>query len=159
MSTNRVTLAQLDEMTTEGLNAIPLDQIALLLEDVAAIKAKVKSYDNVLFILLHGHLAEKAAQQRKAKGKDTGSVTFEIDGCKVTADLPKSVDWNQAKLREAVAGLVEMQEDPAEYVSTEHKVAEAKYVAWPKSLQKLFEPARTLGVGKPTYKVALKEAA
>jgi hypothetical protein len=159
MSTNRVTLAQLSEMTTEGLIAIPLPQIALLLEDVATLKAKVKGYDSTLFLLLHTRLEAQAADKRKAKGKDVGSVTFEIDGCKVVADLPKSVDWDQAKLRLAISELSEMGEDVNDYVSTEHKVTESKYVAWPKSLQKLFESARTLGVGKPTYKVALKDAA
>ena len=33
------------------------------------------------------------------------------------------------------------------------KVAESKYTAWPPAVRQLFEPARTLKAGKPTYKL------
>ena len=44
-------------------------------------------------------------------------------------------------------------EDPENYVGIEIKVAESKYTAWPPGIRDLFEPARTLKTGKPSYKL------
>jgi hypothetical protein len=150
---NATTLAQLVEMSLAEAEGLPLEQIALLLEDVAELKASVKAYDNILFQVLDKRLSDEAATRRKSKGKDTGTVGFVVDGVKVSADLPKKVEWAQAQLREAVDIIASWGEDPDEYVSTEIKVAESKYNAWPSSIKDVFTPARTLGVGKPTYKL------
>ena len=44
-------------------------------------------------------------------------------------------------------------ENPDDYVGTEFKVSEPRYSAWPPGIRQLFEPARTLKVGKPSYKL------
>ena len=52
-------------------------------------------------------------------------------------------------------------DDPGQYVRTELKVAETAYGSWPAAIRRLFEPARTVETGKPTYRIepAGKEAA
>lgn len=153
MITNAITLAQLPKTPMEELMTLPLEQIAQLLEDVTKLKADVKGYDSIILQVLTRRLSDQAHTLRKLKGNDTGTVTFWAEGVKVAADLPKKVDWDQAKLKAAVSEIVAMGEDPAEYVTAEIKVAEVKYNAWPKSLRDLFTPARTVGVGKPTFKL------
>ena len=49
-----------------------------------------------------------------------------------------------------------MGEPIAEYIKLKRDVSELAYRGWPSSLKKLFDPHRTLGVGKPTYKMAPK---
>ena len=44
-------------------------------------------------------------------------------------------------------------EDPAEYVTIAMKVAERAYSAWPESIRSAFTPARTVGAGKPSYRI------
>jgi hypothetical protein len=156
---NRVTLEQLPTMPMEVLVKLPLVQIMMLLEDVAAMKANVKACDNILLQVLTKLFAERAATLRKAKGSDTGTVSFKIEDVKIAADLPKAVTWDQPKLKEAVAKIRAMGEDPDEYVSIEVKVSEAKFNAWPKALRDIFVPARTLGVGRPTFKLELQKKA
>ena len=42
---------------------------------------------------------------------------------------------------------------PAANKAIEIKAAESKYTAWPPGIWQLFEPARTLKTGKPSYKL------
>jgi hypothetical protein len=160
MLSNSVTLAQLIEMEQGQVNSLPLDLIEMLLEEVAEQKAVIKAADDKLFRTLDHRFAEKAAQARKEAGKDTGTVTIDIgDGRTVKADLPKRVSWNQDKLAEAETKLRNVwEEDPAEYIVIERKVAESKFTAWPKSIQALFTPARTVGTGKPSYELVRETA-
>lgn len=156
---NRVTLAQLIEMDRGQVDNLPLDLIEMLLEEAAEQKAFVKNADEKLFGTLDRRFSQKAAEARKADDRDTGTVTLTLDGWWVKADLPKRVTWLQSALADAEVKLREVwEEDPAEYIITERKVAESKYNAWPKSIQRLFEPARTVGTGKPSYEL-VREAA
>ena len=80
----------------------------------------------------------------------------------IIADLPKRVRWDQTRLAEAVEIIRrDWNDDPAQYVRTELKVAETAYGSWPAAIRQLFEPARTVETGKPTYRIepAGKEAA
>ncbi len=69
----------------------------------------------------------------------------------VIADLPKRPEYDQIQLKLAVETLRRWGENPDDYVTTDIKVSEAKYNAWPPGIRELFEPARTLKTGKATY--------
>jgi hypothetical protein len=156
---NRITLAQLRTMTAAQAATLPLEQFALLADDVGDLKADVKRLGDLLHDALHLRFGEAAAAMRRAEGKDTGRVRIEQDGFEILADLAKRVDWHQAKLAEAVATLREWGEDPADYVATELRVPEARFTAWPPRIRALFEPARTVAAGRPSYSLARKDPA
>lgn len=44
-------------------------------------------------------------------------------------------------------------EYPAEYVTTEYKVPERAWLAWPGSIRDAFAPARTVEAGKATFQI------
>jgi len=157
---NRVTLDQLDGMAVQQVADLPVEQLAMLLEDVAAEKARVKRLDDRLHAAMKQRFGEPADTARQRAGKMTGTVRLDVDGHEVIADLPKKVTWDQAKLSHAVATLRnDWNEDPAEYVETIVKVSETKFNSWPSAIADLFKPARTVGVGKPTFDIKRKEAA
>ena len=157
---NRVTLAQLAELPKAELETLPLAQIAMLLEDVAEAEVFAKKSKDRLNDELSRRFAAEAQQMRRASGKDTGTVTLAVEnGIKVRADLPKKVEWQQSELAKAVETIRSWGENPADYVSLEVKVSEARFNAWPPAIRILFEPARTVATGKPTFKVEMKEAA
>jgi hypothetical protein len=86
----------------------------------------------------------QAAEARRAAGKNTGTVRL-IDGdVTVVADLPKRVEWDQAKLAAMVERIRAAGDDPAEYVEISFKVAERHCAAWPAAIRQGFEPARTV---------------
>ncbi len=140
-------------MQTEELFKLPLAQIAMLQEDLVAAKAETKKYEALLLATLNERFADRAQHLRKAADKDTGTVTIEVEGFKVRADLPKRVTWDQKLLNRAVETILSWGEKPSDYVASEIKVSEAKYNAWPPAIRALFEPARTVSVGRPDYEL------
>lgn len=152
MTSNRVTLEQLTKMPIGEVSSLPVEQIAMLQEDLAAMKAKLKTMDEWLHGALNLRYGQRAADARKAEGKDAGVVKIaEDDGFLVVADSPKKVSWDQGHMATAVDVIRRWGEDPAEYVTTEIKVTEAKYNSWPSRLKALFDPGRFVSTGKPTF--------
>jgi hypothetical protein len=82
-------------------------------------------------------------------------VHFEDGPVQVTADLPKKVEWDQAKLAEITRRIAANGENPAQYVEVSYRVSETKFGAWPESLKSAFVQARTLKTGKPSFRLAL----
>jgi hypothetical protein len=156
-ATNMLTLAQLDKMDAKALEGVPTDQIVALLE-VATCKAD--QYKGRL-AKLNGAIAARykdaATAERRAAGKDTGTVHV-IDGeWDIEADAPKKVEWDQAALATAFFTLRdEWKENPLEYMKVTYGVDERKYTAWPAMIRKLFDAARTVSTG--THKFTVKPA-
>ena len=67
MSSNRTTLAQAGDMTPKQIADLPTDMIALLLEDVSALKVEAKRLDDLFGSALAIRYAEKADALRKAQ--------------------------------------------------------------------------------------------
>ena len=99
--------------------------------------------------------AQRAKSHRLAQGKDTGVVHFDDGNVRVTADLPKKVEWDQKQLHELILRIASSGDNPAEFIETSYRVSETKYQAWQESLRSQFTPARTVKVGKATYRLAL----
>ncbi len=135
------------------LENLPLADLDRLIQRVTNVEDTARHYKQFLQSVLHHRFGERAHQLRQEAGKNTGTVRFDVEGHTVIADLPKKVEYDQRKLKEAVEALRKWGENPEDYVSLEVKVAEAKYTAWPPAVRQLFEPARTLKAGKPTYKL------
>jgi hypothetical protein len=97
--------------------------------------------------------ATRAAEERRVQAKDTGTVRFDEGDFTLVADLPKRVDWDQDRLAAMVARIRAAEDDPAQYVDITYKVPERKYTAWPEAIRAGFEPARTVGSGKPSFRL------
>lgn len=91
--------------------------------------------------------------------KPTGIIHFNDDDYVITTDTPKRPEWDQKLLKQAIDAIAAKGDDPSEYVQATYKVAEKNYTAWPASIRALFEPARILKTGAPTYKLKAQEAA
>jgi hypothetical protein len=132
----------------------------MLLEDVAALMARAKCLDEKLTTALDLRYSERARRARAAEGKDTGRVRLVDEDFEVIADLPKATVWDQRKLATVFSVIAEQwRENPHEYITVKYGVPESKFSAWPTPVRKLFEPARTVKPGKPSYSLAKKEAA
>lgn len=154
---NRVTLEQALEMQVKEIANLPMSQLALLTEDVAELKANAKKADDFIYAALTERFADTAAQKRKAKGSDTGTVRFDDGDFTVVADLPKRVTWNGDGLAEVENTLTAMGEPISDYIIVKRDVSEKAFDGWPQSLKKLFLAHRTVGVGKAGYKLVKKE--
>lgn len=138
---------ELAQQSGESLFQLKNDAADLL----AAAKAIVEHIDRALDL----KYAQRAHELRLAAGKDTGVVHFDDGRVRITADLPKKVEWDQAKLNDITRRIAANGEDPAEYVEISFRVSETRFNAWPETLKSAFASARTLKTGKPGFRLAL----
>jgi hypothetical protein len=152
---SRLTPDQVLATPTGDLAALQSDALFQLKNDAAdllsAAKAIVEHIDRALGL----KYADRAHALRLAAGKDTGIVHFDDGHVRITADLPKRIEWDQQRLAEVVRRIANGGEDPTEYVEISYRVSETKFNAWPESLKSAFAPARTLKTGKPGFRLAL----
>ena len=153
MTPNLELLHAIGQLPLADLDVLPLPDMERMLQRVEAMKSTLRHYDLVLQSALNRRFGDQAQSLRQAAGKQTGTVRLVEAGFEIVADLPKRVEYDQARLQDAVDTLRGWGEKPEDYVSFEIKVAEARYNAWPPAIRKLFEPARTLKTGKPSYKL------
>lgn len=145
---NRITLTDLRGMQVGAIAALSGEELAPLRleadEQLRAAKALCDWLDGAI-ALKYGDRAHAA---RNADGKDTGTIRFADGAVTVVAELPKRVDWDQAKLAALVERIKAEGEDPTEYVDISFDVAERKYSAWPAHIRMAFDGARTVRTGK-----------
>ena len=153
----------MNPLTPDQILAIPAGDLARQSSDAlfqlksssAELLAAAKSIVEHVERALDLKYAERAHQLRLAAGKDTGIVHFDDGLVRISADLPKKVDWDQTRLAEISKRIAANGDDPAEYVEISYRVSETKFAAWPESLKSVFAPARTLKTGKSGFRLAL----
>ena len=126
---------------------LPVDLLAILQREVDKRLALTKAAKARLDGALTARYATRAAEERQAAGKDTGTIRFDDGDFTIVADLPKRVDWDQDRLAAMVERIRAAGDDPAQYVDIAFKVPERKYAAWPDAIRAGFEPARTVRPG------------
>ena len=139
------------------LAQLPVELLAGLQAELDHAAKQLKFASAKFSAALEVRYATRAAEARRACGKDTGTVRLVDGDYTVVADLPKRVDWDQEKLAQIAANIADSGEDPAEFIETTLKVSERKYTALPESWRKGFEPARTVRTGKSKFRLLLGE--
>jgi hypothetical protein len=143
-------------MSTGDLAQMPVDLLAALQGELDHASKQLKAATARFSAALEVRYATRAAEARRACGKDTGTVRLADGDYTVAADLPKRVDWDQEKLAQIARNIADSGEDPSEFIDTKLTVSERKYGALPEAWRKGFEPARTVKTG--TLKVTLELA-
>ncbi len=152
---NTLTPDQVLNVPAGELAAYPSEALFRLKNDAADLLGIAKGIVAHIDRALDLKYAEHAQQIRLANGKDTGVVHFDDESVRVTADLPKKVEWDQAQLSHIAEQIAAAGDNPAEFIEATFRVSETKYNAWPASIRKAFLPARTLKTGKPAFRLAL----
>jgi len=134
-------------MPTGELAQMPVELLASLQAELANAAKQLKSATARFSTALEVRYATRAAEARRACGKDTGTVRLADGDFTVVADLPKRVDWDQETLAAMVARIRAAGDNLAQYVDITIKVPERKYTAWPDAIREGFEPARTVRTG------------
>ena len=148
---NSTLLTQVAAMPPTELSKAPVDVLRKALD--AATKEVTSAKNQLAHIekAIDLRYAHQAKALRLAQGKDTGVVHFDDGDVRVTADLPKKVEWDQKQLAELIARIAAAGDKPAEFIETSYRVSETKYQAWQESLRAQFAPARTVTTGKAKY--------
>lgn len=144
---NTPTVDDLPGLGLQDIAQLPVELLAILQRDVDERIKRDKAAKARLDGALTVRYATRAAEERQAAGKDTGTIRFDDGDFTVVADLPKRVDWDQDRLAAMVERIRAAGDDPAQYVDIAFKVPERKYVAWPDAIRAGFETARTVRPG------------
>ena len=128
---NAPTADDLAELDVYEVAALPVEMLALLQHELDDRLMRAKDAKARLDGALVMRFGARAAEARRAQGKDTGTVRFDEGDFTVVADLPKRVDWDQDRLAAMVERIRAAGDDPAQYVEVTIKVPERKYAAWP----------------------------
>jgi hypothetical protein len=145
-------------LSTGDLAQMPVELLAALQGELDHADKQLKAATARFSAALEVRYATRAGEARRFCGKDTGTVRLADGDYTVIADLPKRVDWDQDKLAQIAANIADSGEDPAEFIDTKLTVSERKYGALPEAWRKGFEPARTVGSGKASFKLELAKA-
>ena len=156
LRTNRPTLDAMRRMPVHEVIALPAVHLALLQADAREALDAAKRMQDWLEAAIALRFEQRAIAARAAAGKDTGTVRFQDGGVEVAVDLPKKVEWDQARLAALSEQIRAGGEDPSQYVEISFKVPERSYVAWPERIRHVFEPARTVRRGRQTFKLTPK---
>lgn len=138
--------SELAEFAPEQL----LDLKQQVVDALATAKANADWIDRALEL----RYSRIAAQARLAAGKDAGTVSFADGDVRVSVELPKKIEWDQARLAQIVQRIRAAGEDPGEFVEISYRISESKYSGWPVSMRANFDAARTLKTGKPTFRLS-----
>ena len=133
-------------MQTGELAQMPVELLAGLQAELAHAAKQLKAASAKFSTALEVRFAARAAEARRACGKDTGTVRLVAADYTIIADLPKRVDWDQQQLAQIAANIAASGEDPAEFIETKLSVSERKYGALPEAWRRGFEPARTVKI-------------
>ena len=155
MIDQRDALQEVGNFVMAEVEGLPLDELYRLIQRVSAAEETAHHYMQFLQSLLHHRFSHRAHQLRQDCGKDTGTVRFPEEGFTVIAELPKKVEWSQARLAEITRRIADSGEDVRQYVEISYRVSETKFNAWPQTLKTAFESARTVNCGKASYRLAL----
>jgi len=86
---------------------------------------------------------------RKLQQKEYGAVNITRDGFRVTETISKKVKWDQEKLFGVFHKIQSTGDNPFDWMKAEFKVGEKEFGAYPKNIQAVFAPARTVTPSDP----------
>lgn len=144
---NTPSIDELINLPAGEIAQLPVELLAALQREIDAAARQMKAVTARFSTALEVRYATRAAEARRACGKDTGTVRLADGDFTVVADLPKRVEWDQTQLAAMVERIRAAGDDPSEYVEISFKVPERAYVAWPEAIRHGFEPARTVKTG------------
>jgi hypothetical protein len=152
---NKMTLEQVSNIPIGELSEFTADQLISLQSQATENLDKAKRLKEWIDSAITLKYQNQALSARNSQSKSTGTIHFNDGNFKVTSIVSKKIEWDQAKLKEAVSEIKESGDNIEEYVAISYKVSEAKYNAWPEHIKKFFRSARLLKLGKENFKIEL----
>ncbi|MCC6716840.1 MAG: hypothetical protein IT555_03060 [Acetobacteraceae bacterium] len=158
VNTNRPHPDDMLRLPVDEVLALPATHLALLQEDAATALDDAKRNRDWIESVIAARYGQRAVALRAEQRKDTGTVRFLDGDVSIVSELPKRVEWDQARLAAVVDRIRAAGDDPAEYVEVTYKVPERAYTSWPEHIRTAFTAARTVRTGKATFKLTLTGA-
>ena len=146
-------LSDIQHTPMADLIDLPAESLAMIMDDVKSMKAKADNAKSFLDNVLNEKYKTLVLQKLGENAEPFGTVRIDEGDIQLVVTTPKKADWCDLSLDKISKVLSEeWNEDPSEYIKTKKTVNENAYKNWPSTIQKLFQPARTVMAGKTSYK-------
>lgn len=149
------TVMPVAEMSVAQIAALPADQLQEAHINLLTLQSAIKGVLDRFTTALDQRYAEQALAARQANGRDFGVCHLNDGSLRVTVDVPKRVQWDQAQLAEIAQRIAAAGDKVSDYIDTDYSVSESRFNAWPSTLKETFAKARTVKPGKASYRLAL----
>ena len=149
------TVMPVAEMSVAQIAALPADQLQEAHINLLTLQTAIKGVLDRFSTALDQRYAEQALAVRQANGRDFGVCHLNDGSLRVTVDVPKRVQWDQAQLAEIAQRIAAAGDKVSDYIDTDYSVSESRFNAWPSTLKETFAKARTVKPGKASYRLAL----
>lgn len=161
MTKNHVSAEDLLTMAPADLDALPVDQLLLIQQEIIEEATKIKNIKTIYDSILNKRFTAAIAGSYNAKGENYGKTNFAYgDGYIIEVETPKNIKWDADEMKVGEKVIREdWDEDPDEYITIKRSIPEATYNVWPTAIQKVFSPARTVTAGKRKISIKLEESA
>lgn len=143
------------EMSVAQIAALPADQLQEAHVNLLTLQTAIKGVLDRFTAALDQRYAEQAIAVRQANGRDFGVCHLTDGALRITVDVPKRVQWDQAQLAEIAQRIAAAGDKVSDYIDTDYSVSESRFNAWPSTLKETFTKARTVKPGKASYRLAL----
>lgn len=149
------TVMPVAEMSVAQIAALPADQLQEAHVNLLTLQTAIKAVLDRFAVALDQRYAEQAIAARQANGRDFGVCHLTDGALRITVDVPKRVQWDQAQLAEIAQRIAAAGDKVSDYIDTDYSVSESRFNAWPSTLKETFSKARTVKPGKASYRLAL----
>lgn len=149
------TVMPVAEMSVAQIAALPADQLQEAHVNLLTLQTAIKGVLDRFTAALDQRYAEQAIAARQANGRDFGVCHLTDGALRITVDVPKRVQWDQAQLAEIAQRIAAAGDKVSDYIDTDYSVSESRFNAWPSTLKETFTKARTVKPGKASYRLAL----
>lgn len=153
MNEEQISIKEILHVPIGAIAKYKVEQLYELLNEAAGNLEQVKRTKQ----WIESAVALKYEEQVKAKRlrleKDIGVIHLEDGGFKLTSEVAKKVEWDQMKLAKIAATIAVNGGVLSDYVESYYHVPESKYNSWSETIKNLFVPARTLTLGKASYRL------
>tara|TARA_R110000851_G_scaffold182721_1_gene331835 strand:- start:15722 stop:16213 length:492 start_codon:yes stop_codon:yes gene_type:complete len=161
MTKNHVSMEDLLAMAPADLGALTVDQLLLIQQEIVDEVTRIKNIKTIYDSILIKKYDASMAKAYIAKNDAYGKVSFKDDEQSdyiVDVETPKNVKWDPAAMKAGEDTIRDdWEEDPEEYITLKRSIPEATFNAWPKAIQKVFSPARSISAGKRKISIKLEE--
>lgn len=149
------TVMPVAEMSVAQIAALPANQLQEAHVNLLTLQTAIKGVLDRFTAALDQRYAEQAIAARQANGRDFGVCHLTDGPLRITVDVPKRVQWDQAQLAEIAQRIAAAGDKVSDYIDTDYSVSESRFNAWPSTLKETFTKARTVKPGKASYRLAL----
>jgi hypothetical protein len=151
---NHIEMADLLTMSAPEMVDLPVDQLLLIQQEIAAAADQLKNIKTLFEFTLETKYKESIDVAYEKKGDEYGAADFRDDFAVLKINTPKKVDWDKDIL--ALAEVIirnDWDGDPDEYMTISRNVTEKSWGVFSTPVKELFKAGRTVEAGKRTIKI------